>query len=149
MATFVGISDQEARAQLSRAGVMILREDDPQLDLVMCATLDEDSRFDRDLITAEPPASGAEYTGFGAWHRNNHHEFHSVVSGSGIVEFMTESGPVAALIGPGDVMVVLCAEHRYLPLTRQEWVVRFGGGPGSELVPTDTDRPAGPWPTRA
>ena len=112
----------------------------------MGATLDGASRLERGSVVAAPPLPGCEFEGFGAWHRNNANEFHTVIDGVGLVEFMTEGGPVAALLSAGDVMVVRQAEHRYLPLTPQRWVVRFGGGPDAELVPTDTGRPAGPWP---
>lgn len=146
MPEFIGLDGDIARALLADVGVVVLREDSADIESLMGATLDDASRLERGSVVAVPPLPGCESEGFGAWHRNNANEFHIVIDGVGLVEFMTEGGPVAALLSAGDIMVVRQAEHRYLPLTPQGWVVRFGGGPDAELVPTDTGRPAGPWP---
>ena len=82
----------------------------------------------------------------GAWHVNAQAEAHLVVSGEGLVEFMTPEGPVAAVITGGDVMVVRGGEHRYRPLTEQEWVIRHSGGPDADLGTRETGRASSAWP---
>jgi hypothetical protein len=68
------------------------------------------------------------------------------VSGEGLVEFMTPDGPVAAVITGGDVMIVRGGEHRYRPLTEQEWIIRHSGAPDAELGSRETGRASTPWP---
>ena len=63
-----------------------------------------------------------------------------------IVEFITIDGPVSVVLEGGDVMAVQGAEHRYRPLTSQEWILRFGGPDGADLVATDTGRASEAWP---
>jgi hypothetical protein len=98
-------------------------------------------------MVAEPPADEpAASVGMGAWHVNNVSEFETVLSGEGIVEFWTPEGAVSVLLRAGDIMAVEQAEHRYRPVTPQEWALRFGGGPEAEFVGPDTGRAADPWP---
>ena len=143
MAEIIGRDAHEASDLLRAAGVRILRVDDPARDTVLAEVL---GQFDqeRGVIVAEPPADAAEAaTGMGAWHINEVNEFETVVEGEGIVEFMTADGAVAVHMGPGDIMAVERAEHRYRPLTPQQWVLRFAA---DDLVAKETGRESGPWP---
>jgi len=147
MAQFIGRLESAARVLLADAGVRILNVDSPDHDEVRLEVLGADSVAERFQMTAEPPADEATAAeGMGAWHVNNVNEFETVLSGEGIVEFWTEDGPVAVLLGAGDVMAVEHAEHRYRPLTSQGWALRFAGGPDGEFVGTDTGRPSHAWP---
>lgn len=146
MATFISHDEQQARWLLAEAGVTILREDSADRDIVFQEVLDEPSRFDRREVVVECPRPGDEYADFGAWHRNTENEFHSVLSGRGILEYWTKQGAVSVLLEAGDIMAVRRAEHRYLPLTQQRWCVRFSGGPDSQMVPIETGRVGDPWP---
>ena len=51
---------------------------------------------------------------------------------------MKKHADVSTIVGPGDVIEVRGAEHRYRPLTAQRWALRYGGGPDAELVATET-----------
>lgn len=149
MATFISHDERAARVLLEAAGVTLLREDDPDRQAVMDEVLDDASRFDREVASVLPPAVGSEFTASGAWHINSANEFHSVLTGRGILEFMTAEGAVSVVLEAGDIMAVRRAEHRYLPLTAQDWMVRFAGGPTASLVQVDTGRPGAPFPTLA
>ena len=146
MAEFLHPDELRARALLAEAGVTLLREDSPERDALLIDVLDEESRFDRGTFVMEPLPPGEEFTAYGAWHINNAPEFHSILDGTGILEYVTPGGVVSVILGPGDVMAVRRAEHRYRPLVPQLWIGRFGGGPGAELVPTETGRISAPWP---
>jgi hypothetical protein len=144
MATFLTYDDERSRAFLSVVGVRILRVDDPEHDEVRADVLGADIE-PKGEITAEPPADeAAANEGMGGWHINGGNEFETVVSGTGIVEFMTDKGAIAVLLEAGDVMAVERAEHRYRPLTPQSWVLRFEG---DDLGAVDTGRVAKPWPS--
>ncbi|MBI1350722.1 MAG: hypothetical protein GC156_06365 [Actinomycetales bacterium] len=143
MATFLTHDEEPSRAFLSLVGVRILRVDDPDAAEVMRDVLG-DSTQERGRIVADPPAdAAASDEGMGAWHINACNEFETVVSGEGILEFMTDKGPVAVLLSAGDIMAVERAEHRYRPVTPQEWVLRFAA---DDLGAVDTGRESGPWP---
>ena len=143
MAEFLTYDEERSRAFLSVAGVRILNVDDPDVLEVMAEVLGSETQ-ERASLVATPPADAEDSeTGMGAWHINNGDEFQTVVSGRGIAEFMTDKGPVAVILEAGDIMVVEQAEHRYRPLTDQEWILRFTG---DDLVATDTGRESGPWP---
>jgi uncharacterized cupin superfamily protein len=143
MAAFMTYDEERSRAFLSVAGVRILNVEDPDVMEVMAEVLGEETQ-ERARLVAEPPADAeASESGMGAWHVNNGDEFQTVVSGRGIVEFITDKGPVAVVMEAGDIMVIEQAEHRYRPLTNQEWIIRFCG---QDLVATDTGRASGPWP---
>lgn len=148
MARYLGHKEASAVTLLADAGVRILNAADsasPQFVEVFESVLPEDLRIDRVRMTAKPPALSDRDQGMGAWHVNNASEFHTIEGGEGIVEFWTAEGAVPVLLGAGDVMVVVQgAEHRYLPLTDQHWVIRYSI-PG-DLVGTETGRPSGPWP---
>jgi hypothetical protein len=148
MAVFIGQVESAARSMLRDAGVRILRVDSPEHDEVMAEVLGEDSLAERFRMVAEPPSDAAAVSeGMGAWHINNVSEFETVLGGEGIVEFVTPGGAVAVQLGAGDIMAVERAEHRYRPLTPQEWALRFAGGSDGELIGTDTGRPSLDWPT--
>ena len=95
-------------------------------------------------VEIEPPDDLT--TGMAAWHVNAETEAHTVRSGTGLIEFWTPSGPVAAVLNPGVVMVVRGGEHRYRPLTTQRWAIRHSGDADADLGTRDTGREAGPWP---
>jgi hypothetical protein len=148
MALFIGQVESAARSMLRDAGVRILRVDSPEHDEVLAEVLGADSLTERFRMVAEPPSDIArESEGMGAWHVNNVNEFETVLGGEGIVEFVTPGGTVAVQLGAGDIMAVERAEHRYRPLTPQEWALRFAGGPDGDLIGTDTGRPSLDWPT--
>lgn len=139
MAVFIGRDEASARELLASIGCRILREDDAERQQVMEDLLDEHSRFDRGELVVDPPAPDAQFEAFGAWHVNNHNEFHSITEGEGLLEFWTADGAVSVKLGPGDIMANRAGvNHRYLPITRQSWIIRIGGGPDSELIATDT-----------
>lgn len=143
MARFLTYDEERSRAFLSVAGVRILHVDDPDHDAVLAEVLGTDIA-EKGRIIAEPPADDAAAAqGMGAWHVNGADEFETVTDGEGIVEFITDKGPVAVLLEAGDVMVVERAEHRYRPLTPQSWILRFDG---ADLAAVETGRVAGPWP---
>jgi hypothetical protein len=143
MATFLTYDDERSRAFLSVAGVRILSVNDADHDAVMVEVLGSDTA-ERGRIVADPPADeAAANEGMGAWHINAGNEFETVLSGRGIVEFMTDKGAIAVLLEAGDIMAVERAEHRYRPLTPQEWVLRFEG---DDLGAVDTGRTAAGWP---
>lgn len=142
MARYLGIHQSTAVARLEAAGVRILATEDPG-NAEIRATLLGDFDRDRDTVTVPAAAPADWFEGMGAWHINAVNECHEVLSGEGIVEFMTPDGPIAVLIGVGDTMAVERVEHRYRALTSQEWVLRFAG---EDLTPTNTGRPNDPWP---
>ena len=143
MATFLTYDENRSRAFLEVAGVRLLRIDDPDHDAVRADVLGSDVEPKAEIVAEVPADDAAASAGMGAWHLNAVNEFETVVSGTGIVEFITSKGPVAVLLEAGDVMAVERAEHRYRPLTAQAWVLRFEG---ADLGAVDTGRAAGPWP---
>lgn len=146
MARFIGRDEQEARDLLAGIGCRILDENGPDRELVMLDLLDDESRFDRSDLIVDPPAEGAQFEAFGAWHVNNVNEFHSITEGEGLLEFWTPEGVVSVVLAPGDIMANRAGvEHRYRPLTKQTWIVRISGGPDAELIATDTGRENTPF----
>lgn len=146
MVRYVGTDADVARARLAGVGTLLLDAVSPEELAALDASLPPEVGEVRARVSIDPPAEGDEHTGMGAWHVNAETEAHLVVSGEGLVEFMTPDGPVAAVITGGDVMVVRGAEHRYRPITVQEWAIRHSGGPDAELGARETGRPAAPWP---
>ena len=143
MARFLTYDEERSRGFLAVAGVRILRVDDPDHDEVMVELLGADTQ-ERARIVAEPPADDdAAASGMGAWHINAVDEFETVLDGEGIVEFITDKGPVAVLLEAGDVMAIERAEHRYRPLTPQGWALRFAS---ADLGAVETGRAAKAWP---
>lgn len=149
MARFVGVEEAAAREALAAAGVQFVGAIDGKgsvdpalLELI----LPPDVRYVRTDLAAQPPADADAFAGMGAWHVNAVDELHSVLDGTGIMEFVTPSGVVTVIVGAGDIVVIQGAEHRYRPLTAQNWLARWGGTPDSELIATETGRESAPWP---
>lgn len=146
VARFIGRDEQEARDLLAGIGCHILAEHGPDRQLIMMDLLDDESRIDRGELVAEPPAAGAEFEAFGAWHVNNLNEFHTVTRGEGLLEFWTGEGVISVILEPGDIMANRAGvEHRYRPLTTHAWIIRISGGPDVELVATNTGRQNTPF----
>jgi hypothetical protein len=120
---------------------------DDLAESALAAILAEDERQVRAVIIAEPPAAGEENTGMGAWHVNAQHEAHVVRSGRGVLQVMTADGIVTVWLEPGTAMLMRGAEHRYRPLTAQEWVIRHSGGAEADLGAQETGREASAWPS--
>ena len=95
MVRYVGIPEDEARARLSTIGTQLLTDPDQQSIDAVEATLPPEIRDVRAAVVIPPPPAGDEHSGMGAWHVNAETEAHLVVSGEGLVEFMTPDGPVA------------------------------------------------------
>ncbi|HET7899996.1 MAG TPA: hypothetical protein VFL59_02335 [Candidatus Nanopelagicales bacterium] len=145
MVQYVGIDADEARQRLASIGTELVPPDgDEDEYAVVARVLAENERAVRVEVEIEPPADPD--TGMGAWHVNAETEAHTVQSGTGVVEFWTPSGPVAAVLRSGVVMVVRGGEHRYRPLTAQRWAIRHSGDADADLGTRATGRESGPWP---
>lgn len=146
MARFIGREPLAAREHLAGIGCRIVDERDAERQALMEEWLDAESRFDRTDLVVDPPAEGAEFEAFGAWHVNSVNEFHSITEGEGLLEFWTADGVVSVILEPGDIMANKAGvEHRYRPLSTQTWIVRMSGGPSAELVATNTGRENTPF----
>lgn len=148
MATISGPDGIDLEGQLAAAGVRFVHApgaDAPE-DLV-AEILGHDERQIRAVVVAAPPSPGEEFTGMGAWHVNAVQEVHFVRSGRGVLQFALPEGICAVEIAAGDVMIVRGAEHRYLPLEPQEWVLRYSGPTEGDLGARETGRESAPWPT--
>ena len=147
MAIISGPAGLDLEAELEAVGVRFIPapgQDAP--DDVLALVLGPDERHVRAVVVAEPPAPGEEHAGMGAWHVNAVHEAHFARSGRGLLEVPLAEGVACIEILPGDVMIIQGAEHRYLPVEAQEWVIRHTGPVDAELAPRVTDRDADPWP---
>ena len=100
----------------------------------------------RALVDIDPPVSGEEDSGMGAWHVNARDELHHVRSGSGVLQVMTPGGVVTVWLEPGDVMAMSGAEHRFRALTPQQWALRWSGPPDADLGARETGRASEAWP---
>jgi mannose-6-phosphate isomerase-like protein (cupin superfamily) len=148
MAIISGPGGIDLEGQLAAAGVRFVHAPgDDAPEAVIAEMLGRDERQVRAVVVAEPPAPGEEYSGMGAWHVNAVQEVHFVRSGRGLLQFALPEGTCAVEIAAGDVMIVRGAEHRYLPLESQEWVLRYSGPAEGDLGARETGRDAGPWPT--
>ena len=148
MAIISGPGGVDLEAALESAGVRFVHApgaDAPE-DLV-AGVLGPDEREIRAVAVADPPAPGDEYTGMGAGHVNDVDEVHFVRSGSGLLQFALAEGICSVEVMAGDVMIVRGAEHRYLPLQSQEWVMRHSGPADAGLGARETGRSAEPWPS--
>jgi mannose-6-phosphate isomerase-like protein (cupin superfamily) len=141
MATYLGIDDDEATALLASVGTQIGQDEE-----AVTQALAEGEREARAIVELAPPAEGAQDEGMGTWHVNAATEAHTVLDGSGVMEFWTGDRAVSVLVEGGDVVVNRGAEHRYRPLVPQRWVIRHSGGPDADLGASDTGREPGPWP---
>jgi mannose-6-phosphate isomerase-like protein (cupin superfamily) len=149
VASFLGpdgqpLGDAAALALLATIGTEVHRagsEDD-----VVAAVLAPDERGVRVEVTADPPADEAgALEGMGAWHVNAQDEAHTVLSGLGLMQFVTPSGIVTVAVEGGDVVVVRGGEHRYRPMTPQAWAIRHSGGSDADLGARETGRQPWPW----
>lgn len=136
-------------AALAGVGVAIVPalDADASPESIASVIPDPERQIARGAIVAQAPAPGAEFSGMGAWHINDVNEAHTVTSGRGYIEFVTNEGVVGVVLVAGDVMLVQRAEHRYLPLESQGWVIRHGGELGADLAPVETGRENAPWPS--
>ena len=112
----------------------------------LAEVLPEGEREVRAEAVLTPPAEGEAGEGMGAWHVNARDEMHLVRSGEGVLQVITPDGVVTVWLGPGTVMVMRGAEHRYRPLSEQSWVLRWSGPPDADLDARETGRADGPWP---
>ena len=147
MAIISGPGGIDLEGELTAVGVRFVHApgDDAPAELV-AEVLGPDERDVRAVVVAEPPDAGKEHDGMGAWHINAAHEIHFVRSGRGLVQFALPEGTCTVEIVAGDVMIVRGAEHRYLPLASQEWVLRHSGAGDADLGARDTGREDEPWP---
>lgn len=148
MAIISGPGGIDLEAELAAVGVRFVHApgDDAPADLVG-EVLGVGERQVRAVVMAEPPASGDEHSGMGAWHVNAVQEIHFVRSGRGLLQVALPEGTASIELLAGDVMIVRGAEHRYLPLEAQEWVLRHSGAPDADLGARETGREAEPWPS--
>jgi mannose-6-phosphate isomerase-like protein (cupin superfamily) len=149
MARYLGPDDQlldavEARAMLAAIGTEIHPRSTERA--AVAEVLPEGERQVRVEADLEPSAEADADTGMGAWHVNAEREAHTVLSGTGVMQFMTPHGPVTAVVEAGDVVLVRGGEHRYRPLTPQRWAIRHSGGPDADLGARGTGRASAPWP---
>lgn len=147
MSTVIGRDDAEARGLLAATGVALHRIDQATGDVspdVLASVLPPGERQVRLEVEVEVPDDTDG--GMAAWHVNPVDELHVVLSGRGLMEFVTVDGVVSVVVEAGDVVEVRGAEHRYRPLTPQGWRMRFGGPADGALEPIETGRAAGPWP---
>lgn len=148
MAIISGPGGIDLEAALADAGVRFVHM--PGLDApdeILAQVLGPDERQVRAVVVAEPPGPGAEHTGMGAWHVNGVSEAHFARSGRGILQVVVASGVATVEVIPGDTMIIQGAEHRYLPIEPQEWVLRHTGPDDAELGARETGRTADPWPS--
>jgi hypothetical protein len=142
---YVGLDPDEARRRLATIGTELIPPDGLEDEHAVVARVLPDAESAVRVEVEIEPADDVD-AGMGAWHVNAETEAHTVRSGSGIVEFWTPSGPVAARLEAGVVMVVRGGEHRYRPLTPQRWAIRHSGDADADLGARETGRPSGPWP---
>ncbi len=149
MAIISGPGGVDLEGALAAAGVRFVHApgDDAPAELV-AQILQPDEREIRAVVVADPPEPGGEHAGMGAWHVNAVDEVHFVRSGRGLLQFSLPEGTCTVEVSAGDVMIVRGAEHRYLPIEPQEWVLRHSGPADADLGARDTGRAAGPWPAR-
>ena len=140
------VAAEDARALLSGAGTEVhpLSAED---EVVLAILGDDSSAFRGEMDLSPPEDEVATASGMAAWHVNERDEVHTVRSGTGLMEFMTESGPVS-----GSPPARRRAGHprRGAPLPPSD---RAALGPSirrwpryEELGQKETGREAGPWP---
>ena len=138
---------QDPQGMLASVGsaFFAMQADDIPEDM-LADVLPPGERQVRATIVAAPPSDEAAGEGMGAWHVNARHEMHFVRSGTGVLQVVTPEGVVTVWLDPGTVMVMRGAEHRYRPLTAQEWVLRHAGPADADLGARETGRASTPWP---
>jgi mannose-6-phosphate isomerase-like protein (cupin superfamily) len=147
VAIISGPDGVDLEASLAIAGVRFVHApgDDAPAELV-AEILPPGEREIRAVAVADPPAPGDEHAGMGAWHINAVDEVHFVLGGRGLLQFALPDGVCTVEVGAGDVMIVRQAEHRYLPIESQEWVMRHSGPAEAGLGAQETGRAPEPWP---
>ena len=134
-------------AMLASVGSTFVHIDGSDIpDDLLASVLPEGQRQVRAVAVIPEPDEPDE--GMGAWHVNARDEIHLVRSGQGVLQVITPEGIVTAWLEPGTVMVMRGAEHRYRPLTEQEWLIRHSGPADADLDATATGRAAEAWPSR-
>jgi len=140
------ISPSDAHDRLATLGVEFhTTTNDDVPDALLAEVLPETARHERAVSTMEPPTSGAEFEGVGAWHVNAQDEAHFLRSGTGQVQFVDNTGTITVDLSAGDVMIIRRAEHRFRALTPCTWVVHYSGPDGADLEATPTGRANTPW----
>ena len=148
MAIISGPGGMDLEAERAAAGVSFVHapgQDAPAE--IVAAVLEPDEREIRAVVVADPPAPGDEHAGMGAWHVNAVDEVHFVRGGRGLLQFALPEGVCSVEVMAGDVMIVRRAEHRYLPIEPQEWVMRHSGSADADLGARETGRAPEPWPS--
>lgn len=147
MAIISGPGGIDLEAELEAVGVRFVHAPgDDAPDELLAEVLGPDERQVRGIVVAQPPGPGEEFSGMGTWHVNAVSEAHFARSGRGLLQVVLPEGVASVEILPGDVMIVRGAEHRYLPIEAQEWVLRHSGPADAGLDPRETGREAEPWP---
>jgi hypothetical protein len=148
MAIISGPGGIDLEAELESVGIRFVHApgEDAPADLI-AGVLGPEERGVRAVVVAEPPVAGEEHAGMGAWHVNSVVEAHFVRTGRGLLQVALAEGVASVEVVPGDVMIVRGAEHRYLPLEPQEWVLRHSGPADADLGAQETGRGPDPWPT--
>jgi len=149
MARFLHPDSERARAALADIGVQFT-DADPQDGSIhekhLADFLPVDERQVRVTLVAEPPEPSERDAGMGAWHINNAQEAHSILDGEGIMQFQAADEVISVHISAGDAMLIDGAEHRYLPLTTQTWLIRHGGEENFAFHPRETGSAPVTWP---
>lgn len=146
---FIGIDDEDGRSLLRAVGTeihQIRQEGSPEETRLVARALPEGERHTRGTFDATAPDPGDEHAAHCAWHTNSVTEAHTFNSGRGLFQFWTEQGPVSVVLTAGDLLVNRGAEHRFLPLGKQQLRLRHSGGADGDFGYVDTGRSPMPWP---
>ena len=146
MVRFLRSDAAQAQALLAAHGVELVAIGEIDEHTAVAKVLSGSDAYVRVDVVLPAPDDVSADSGNGAWHINAQHEAHTVVDGSGVIEFWCGDRAVGAVLEPGDIMLVRGAEHRYRPLTDQRWLIRHSGGPEASLIATETGRLSEPWP---
>jgi mannose-6-phosphate isomerase-like protein (cupin superfamily) len=140
------LSPSDSHDRLATLGVEFhTTTNDDVPDALLADVLPEGEQHERAVATMEPPKSGAEYEGVGAWHVNAQDEAHFLRSGTGQVQFVDNAGIITVNLSAGDVMIIRRVEHRFRALTPCTWVLHYSGPDGADLETTPTGRANTPW----
>lgn len=140
------ISPQDGTARLAKLGVEFHETSNDEVPAeLLTAVLPIGHTQVRGVVTMDPPASGEEFSGVGAWHRNAQDEAHFLRDGTGEVQFIDDAGIIKVHLAAGDVMIIRKAEHRFRAKTPATWVLHYSGTDGQDLETTPTGRTDSPW----
>lgn len=147
MAIISGPGGIDLEAELAAVGVRFVHApgQDTPTELLE-EYLGPDERQVRGVMVVTPPEAGEEFSGMGAWHVNAQQEVHFCRAGRGLAQFQLPEGVASVEVIAGDVMIIGGAEHRYLPIESQEWVLRHTGPADGDIGASETGREAEPWP---